>query len=404
MESLLREAIERIHASGTKCVIQAAGGNQGISWILGVHGASRTILDVHIPYSRPAFREAVFTKKWAGGYCSAESARELAKAAYVRGIRLSNAGDEVLGLASTAVLESGREIKGGRRAFVAAEMSWGAVVYELVFGGNSKRWVEDGVVGRLLIQALYDCVVQKVFTTRIESRMELVRNALANQDVLKQPTIHERADVLEGLIRGEVSVAEYYKRNFEVNATRGNLFLSGSFNPLHIGHQELLQTAAQIRGTDAKPCYELSAVNVDKPPLSRNELLKRLAQFHNTSYPIVITSEPLFHAKAALFPGSSFVIGYDTAVRLFMAKYYNHNEQKMYNSLLSIVRNDCNFLVAGRKVKDTDGNEKYMTSSDMNIPPPFRSIFQTIPESTFRCDISSTELRERRKTFSSPGD
>lgn len=30
----------------------------------------------------------------------------------------------------------------------------------------------------------------------------------------------------------------------------------------------------------------------------------------------MVTSSPLFHQKAELFPGSTFVIGYDTAVRI----------------------------------------------------------------------------------------
>ena len=31
---------------------------------------------------------------------------------------------------------------------------------------------------------------------------------------------------------------------------------------------------------------------------------------------------PLYTLKARLFPGSTFVVGYDTAIRLVMPKYY----------------------------------------------------------------------------------
>ena len=402
MEPLIREAIEKIHASGARCVIHTAGGgNQGLSWLLGVRGASRSVLEAQIPYSHASFRELISNnvKVWNGSYCSQDAAQALARAAYRRAIRLSNFGETVIGVAATATLATEREIRGGRRAFVAAEMNCGVARYELRFNSSRGRWTEDETVGRLLIQALYDCVIGNVFRKGVgESQLELVRKAIGEKDELSVPAIHERGDILEDLTHGKLSVAEYYRNQVAVGATRGNIFLPGSFNPLHKGHVQLLEAASKIGGGNAKPCFELSAVNVDKPPLSRDELLRRLKQFEHGNYAIVITSVPRFDEKAEIFPGSSFVIGYDTAVRLLMPKYYDNSEEVMYNSLIKLVRYDCDFIVAGRVVKQDDGTEKYMTLADIDIPMSLRSIFRAIPESLFRNDISSTALRKQKTT------
>ena len=39
--------------------------------------------------------------------------------------------------------------------------------------------------------------------------------------------------------------------------------------------------------------------------------------------PCIRMQAPLFTVKAGLYPGSTFVVGYDTAVRLVMPKYYD---------------------------------------------------------------------------------
>ena len=48
----------------------------------------------------------------------------------------------------------------------------------------------------------------------------------------------------------------------------------------------------------------------------------------------------------------------------------------------------CKFLVAGRKYEG-----EFKTLDDVPVPQGFRYLFQSIPESRFRSDISSTELR-----------
>lgn len=53
---------------------------------------------------------------------------------------------------------------------------------------------------------------------------------------------------------------------------------------------------------------------------------------------------PLYTLKAKLFPGSTFVVGYDTAVRLVDAKYYGSQTQ-MLLQFGELAHLGCSFMV-----------------------------------------------------------
>ena len=165
----------------------------------------------------------------------------------------------------------------------------------------------------------------------------------------------------------------------------GTPLLPGSFNPFHHGHEQLARVAGRLLAREVS--YELAVVNVDKPPLSGNEVRRRLAQFEDTAT-VVLTRAPRFVEKARLFTGSSFVIGWDTAVRLVDARYYEDSEQRMTVALEEMRAAGVRFIVAGRTHED-----EFRTLEDAHLPPDFASMFEGIPESLFRADVSSSELR-----------
>ena len=167
---------------------------------------------------------------------------------------------------------------------------------------------------------------------------------------------------------------------------RGGL-LSGSFNPLHQGHERLAQVAATHIGLPV--AFELPIVNADKPPLAYPEIERRLAQFR-FRYPVVLSRAPLFVQKAELFPGCTFVVGYDTAARIIDPRYYDGVAGRD-RALAQIAERDCHFLVAGR----ADKAGRFLTLSDEQIPPAFTALFQQLGEEEFRVDLSSTALRGR---------
>jgi hypothetical protein len=160
-----------------------------------------------------------------------------------------------------------------------------------------------------------------------------------------------------------------------VGAERG-LMLPGSFNPVHQGHLKLLNVAEEMTGL--RGVFELSCANVDKPDIPEEEILRRASAIKNV--PVALTHAPRFVQKADLFPRTTFAVGYDTAERLIA--YAKPGEWDLFQTL------ETKFLVAGRRHSGA-----FQTLGNLNLPKGFESLFEAVPESKFRADISSTELR-----------
>ena len=175
------------------------------------------------------------------------------------------------------------------------------------------------------------------------------------------------------------------------------VILAGSFNPLPFGHERLLGAAARLTGRT--PCFELSITNVDKPPIPKKEVERRLRQFRGKAA-VVLTRAPTFTEKSALTPGAIFAIGFDTAARLFPEGYYpkydpakdpTHAGSSVALAMNTLRRNSCSFIVAGRVGQDGE----FHTIADIAVPPQYRDLLAQLPESDYRADVSSTELREK---------
>src|SRR5207253_1774540 len=128
--------------------------------------------------------------------------------------------------------------------------------------------------------------------------------------------------------------------------------------------------------------FELSVTNVDKPPLPDPEARRRSAQF-SWRAPLWLTRAPTFAEKAALFPGTVFVVGADTAERIVAPRYY-HNDAALMGDRLAFLRSQgCRFLVAGRE----DGAGTFVRLEDLSIGAEYRDLFAGIPEAEFRVAV-----------------
>jgi hypothetical protein len=149
-----------------------------------------------------------------------------------------------------------------------------------------------------------------------------------------------------------------------------------------------------MAGPDWEGCFELSAGNADKGLLPLEELRRRVALCTSAGLPLAVTSAPLFVHKADLFPGSRFVVGFDTAVRLVMPKYHNGSFVEMVIEFGRFRELGCSFIVAGR-VEEASGEFKGLAQAQ--VPDELKDLFTGLAEREFRRDISSTQLRQQMR-------
>jgi hypothetical protein len=464
------------------------GGSQALAWLLATPGASRLVVDAAVPYSREATADLLLHSGGGGvaspsplsssidtvTSVTSPTAARLADAAYRRAAQLTPPGRPCVGIGATSALASEPPKRGAHRAHVAARWGAGATAtatLELAKGART-RWQEDGVAARLVLRVLAravheaaaaaagggagdaEAVAEELDLGLVGSPAQQPHDVLTEKVVLHPfadfvddtgattpttatPTERDRRAALAALLAGKARCVEFSRdgRVCAVDAPRGGganvsgasppvVYLSGSFNPLHAGHEGLLLAARRAAeaaalgsggggatattATTTEPlvpgAFELSIGNADKGQLPLEEAERRAAQFARAGLPLLVTAGvPLFTQKSALLPGAWFAVGYDTAVRLVQSRYYDSGEDGDGGALEMALQFErlraagCRFLVAGRAegAASAETPRRFLTLADVPMPRGLADLFVDIPESAFRNDVSSTELRAK---------
>ena len=150
----IRPHIEKIHVTPHKTVLAVSGaGTQAVAWLLGVAGASRTILEALVPYGRESMN--AFLGFEPEQSASAQTAKDMAKAAFRKAkVQLEDDSPPV-GLACAATIATDRPKRGEHRAYVSAWDQQGNTLYSLnLHKGLRDRAGEEELVSRLLVYAL----------------------------------------------------------------------------------------------------------------------------------------------------------------------------------------------------------------------------------------------------------
>ncbi len=374
MDAAIKQLISALHNRPGRLVLVTAGaGTQALAWLLGVAGASRTLLEAVVPYDARAFDE--FLDQTPSQHVSEGTGRWLAGRALTRARWLRAPEERVIGVACTAAIVTDRPKRGPHHAHLAVWSNERVTSYHLnLHKGAREREEEEEIVSRVLLNSLAEAF-------DVPNRLALT---LTPDDSLTATT-HDLAEVAQRLYAGAIPYfgvqAEGYLR---AQGVVPRVVFSGAFNPLHEGHLRLARSA--VAWLQQPVAFELSAVNVDKPTLPPAVVLDRLAQFAGR-WPVYVTQAATFLDKARLFPGATFVVGYDTAARVVHARYYQDSQEQMLMALAEIRARGCRFLVAGR----IDSAGVYQEPTQLAVPPEFSNLFHTLPH--FRVDISSTELR-----------
>lgn len=374
-----QHAIQSLFQSRWRLALCLTGGGSRVaSDLLTVPGASSTLLDVAVPYSTASLTD--YLGQVPDQFCSCETALTMATVAWQRALRFSkstpNDSTHCVGVSCTASLASTSPKRGEHRIWIATESASSSRVVSLILKkGLRTRSEEEAVVAELLLYAINDAC-------------GLARPPLPVLNVDETISIEYEtvAPAIARLRSGGSALAWSLPDGSTTEAIflppRG--LLPGSFNPIHVGHRKLRSAAEEIVGGAVH--FELSLVNADKPPLNCFEIEQRRHQFDDV--PLAVTTAPLFVDKARLFPGTTFVIGYDTAVRILDSRFYHDSEDEMQTSLEAVGSLGCSFLVAGRL---TDSG--FQSIKHLPIPSEFQDLFVPIPEKLFREDVSSSDIR-----------
>lgn len=379
MNQQTRNLVQAIHdAPGMVSLVVAGAGTGAMSALLGVAGASRTVLDIQVPYASSAVVD------YAGAepeqYVSTDAALSLARAAYRRAALLRDGATPVWGVSCTATIATDRPKRGDHRCHVSVYSATGWETSSLTFvKGLRDRDGEDAAVSALILNAVADALgALDGASGRLDLGLDDGERVIVESQAYDMP--------LDALAVGHIGHALIgADGKQDADGRFVGAVVSGSFNPVHRGHYRLAEVASEIAGAPA--AFELSITNVDKPPLDVAEVRRRLAQFSG-SLDAVVTRAPTFREKARLLPGCAFVIGADTMTRLIDPKYYGGSAAEMVSAMLEMRSLECSFLVAGRSV---DG--RFTTLGDVDYPTFLSDLFREIPESAFREDVSSTEIR-----------
>jgi hypothetical protein len=374
--------ISALHASGRKAALAITGGGSGaVGELLRVPGGSRLLIEAQVPYDALAL--AAFLGFAPAQACSSDTAIAMAQSARARAARLMPAGADLVGLGATAALVSDRPRKGEHRFHIASANAAQIAHCTCVLAkGRRDRAAEEDLVSRAIVLWLARaCGVAAPSPQSLVDADEHYAESVAAAGAAVDP--------IDRLLAGELDrVTVQPDGQMMLSAPQPSVLFPGSFNPMHEGHVLLARVAEELRQQPV--AFEISVTNVDKPPLLGETVRRRLAQFA-WKWPVELTRAPTFVEKARLFPGTTFVVGADTAERLFGPKYYGDDEARMHAALEEIASSGGSFLVAVR----LDAAGRLRALADLPVPRRYADLFTEIPEHRFRVDTSSSEIRAR---------
>jgi len=374
------QLIAALHVSGRKAALAITGGGSGaIGELLRIPGGSRLLIEAQVPYDEQAL--ASFLGFAPAQACSADTAIAMAQAARSRASSLAPAGADLVGLGATAALVSDRPRRGEHRLHIAFANAAGlAHCTGVLAKGRRDRAAEEELVSRSIV----------LWLARACGVAAPSPQSLFDADERYAETEAAAVDALDRLVAGEFDrVTVQPDGQMVLSAPPPAVLFPGSFNPLHDGHVAMARLAGEL--TQQPVSFEISVTNVDKPPLAAETVRQRLRQFAWKSA-VELTRAPTFVEKARLFPGATFVVGADTAERLFGVKYYGGDEARMHAALAEIASSGGRFLVAVR----LDAAGRLRALHDIPVPQRYAELFTAIPEHRFRLDTSSSEIRARR--------
>lgn len=374
----MKSLVLKIHETPHKAVLAITGGGaEAIGELLRYGGGSATLLEAVVPYDQKAFDS--FVRGTPDKYCSPGAARDLAMAAFQRGVGFANTSENIVGIgASSSLVKDGERVGREHHAYIAVQTAYETTSYTLSLHGNDySREQEERLVAEAILKALgAACKVEEYKPTE---------RAVADP-AMKEVILGERKVLsLEGR-RCNSSVSFGHSENW--------IIFPGAFNPLHEQHANMAAKVSELTGQ--KVDLELCVRNVDKPALNYVEIEARLFNLRNqlAGVPWIndlhLTSTPTFAEKSKYFKNAKFLVGWDTFARINNPKYGDLNKV-----VQTFQENGTSFLVCHRIMNGKSSAEE---SLDQFHPDLLKisTIFST--DTLQPIEISSSEIRKRATT------
>lgn len=367
--------VRRIHETPLRFVLAVTGGgSEAIGRLLRVPGASRSVLEAIVPYAAAALSDFLGARP--EEFCSGRTARAMAMCAYQRAKSLAAAeglDTPLAGIGCTAGLHTDRPKRGSERVHLAVQTAQSTVAQSIVFEKSARsRGQQEAIVANLILALAGEACGLPA---------ELAWPWLPGEN-LETARCHAPPPWQELLAGQQQRVGQSVPA---LPAGRQAVF-PGAFNPLHDGHRRMRGIAQQMLG--APVCYEISILNVDKPPLDFLEMQARGAQFRPDE-PLWWSRAATFLEKSAVFPDATFIVGADTIVRIGDPKYYGDDPAACREAIAGIAHRGGQFLVFGRTVEG-----RFQTLDDLPLPAELRALCRQVPAEQFHMDVSSTQLRQ----------
>ena len=195
---------------------------------------------------------------------------------------------------------------------------------------------------------------------------------------------------------GEPQVGWVYRAAQHIKTAGRKLgIFSGSFNPITVAHIQMIEAAQKKYDLD-EILLILARANVDKGvfglSLADRLSMLKLYAVNREDFSVAACSHGKFIEKVEalkpVYPSGthfSFIVGYDTYLRLFDPKYYTD-----LHGALEALFDQCRFIVANRQDYDANAVKRVTEVPDYQR---YAGCIDLIELPDFFAEISSTDIR-----------
>lgn len=330
------------------CLAVTGGGTGAIDKLLKYGGGSSTLIDAYVPYDID--RLTKFLKTEPRKCCSIETARAMAMEAYNRACEGYDP-KTVLGVGATCKLRKIVNEREGREhtIHIAVQGNDFTESFDFVLGPTAQT-IRIREMGRVEEEDLCaDTIIMCIAIANGLKEYQIPLKEIYGTDYT-HTKVADLANFRDVVFNGKKAMSWF-------NKEPAPCIFPGSFNPIHEGHLDMIKVAKEKFGTVD---VEISVSNVDKPSIDFHDIIMRISKIHKYCKSglinnIWLTNLPMFSMKGEQFPNTTFIIGYDTLLRIDDKKYYGKEGDDIGQTvrktgvLQEFTTNKINFMVFNRK-------------------------------------------------------